>query len=63
VGGMIGNSSPPPRRDTIDILREAIRYTESAMIRATKVTRDLPANRPGSYSIVMPREERVTKGK
>jgi hypothetical protein len=45
-----------PRRDTIDMLREAVRYTESAQIRAAKVTRELPIRKPGFYSIVTPRD-------
>ena len=45
------------RRDTIDMLREAVKYTRSAQIRAAKVTRELPIKRPGFYSVVTPREE------
>ncbi len=49
------NTSPPKFPKTLDMLKDAIRYTESAMIRASKVTRDLPIRRPGYYSVVTPK--------
>lgn len=51
------NTSPPPRRETIDMLREAVRYTDSAMTRAAKVQREIPLRRTGCYSVVTPRSE------
>ena len=51
------------RRETLDMLKEAIRYSESAIVRAARVTRQMPAKRPGHYSVVEPREPRDAKGK
>lgn len=46
-----------PRRETLDMLKEAIFHADATIARAAKITKILPVKRPGYYSVVTPRDE------